>query len=462
MHGANADEWLSSLLDEAEEIIWLHPFRKQSAVFSVSEPLFVAALQAIPEILTEWEEDFQMASSHLKVLLAAHCPLLSGSLFARLLDEGYSAELFANPSLSNEVRASLVPALSSHPKPRTRFALARHPHTRLEDLDVLAHDPRPMVREAVASHPHLSAALAELLAGDAFPSVRAAVGRNVSTPEPLLARLLADPVPNVRTAVAQNPRLSTETLLALFDEPAEKMRAGLAANPNLPVALFWELAADPSPAVQQSLAANPRVPDEVLIGLLQTEGVSVWEALARNLQATTSMLTWLAQKGQSEVCEAIAQNAQTPPDLLRQLPDLVENASQQFWVALATHEQTPVDLLRTLLADHGDDPTLLFHILNRPELAGERDRLLFAHFLRVLDREIQQRGTSRFKLLLVTHPAVPPAVLEAFARSERWEERYLVARHARTPLPLLQRLQEDPHGRVREVARKRFSSIPGN
>ncbi|HEU5382519.1 MAG TPA: hypothetical protein VFV38_44485 [Ktedonobacteraceae bacterium] len=457
MHGANADEWLSSLLDEAEEIIWLHPFRKQSAVFSVSEPLFVAALQVIPEILTEWEEDLRMASPHLKGLLAAYCPLLSDSLFARLLAEGYSAELFTNPSLSDEVRASLVPVLTSHPNPRTRFALARHPHIRLGDLEVLAHDRRPMVREMVASHPQLSTALAELLASDVFPSVRAAVGSNVCTPEPLLARLLADPVPNVRAAVAQNPGLSSETLLALFAEPAEKMRAGLAANPSLPVKLFWELAADPSPVIQQSLAANPCVAEEILSGLLRTEEVPVWEALARNSQATASMLTWLAQKGLSGVCEAIAQNAQTPPDLLRQLPQLVENASQTFWRALATHEQTPVDVLRTLLADRGDDPTLLFHILNRPELADERDRLLFAHFLCVLNREIQQRGTSRFKLLLVTHPEVPPAVLEAFARSERWEERYLVARHARAPLPLLQSLQEDPHVRVREAARKRFS-----
>ena len=301
MHGANADEWLSSLLDDAEEIIWLHPFRKQSAVFSVSEPLFVAALQVIPEILIVWEEDLQMASPHLKVLLAAHCPLLSDSLFAQLLAEGYSAELFANPSLSDAVRASLVPVLSSHPNPRTRFALARHPHTGLEDLDVLAHDRRPMVREAVASHPRLSAVLAELLAGDVFPSVRAAVGSNACTPEPLLARLLADPVLNVRAAVAQNPRLSTETLLALFAEPAEKTRAGLAANPNLPPALLWELAADPSPAIQQSLAANPRVPEEVLIRLLQTEEVSVWEHLARNPRAPASMLAWLAQKGQKEV-----------------------------------------------------------------------------------------------------------------------------------------------------------------
>lgn len=457
MNGANRDAWLSSLLDEAEEIVLLHSYRKQSVVFQVSEPLFVAALSTIPEILTEWEEDLQMASPHLKALFATHCPLLSDSLFAQLLAEGYIAELFANPSLSNEGRASLVPALRSHPNPRTRFALARHPHTSLQDLDVLAHDPRPMVREAVASHPRLSAVLAELLAGDGFSSVRAAVGSNACTPEPLLARLLADPVLNVRATLARNPRVSAEALFALFADPAEKMRAGLAANPNLPPALFWELAADPSLMIQQNLAANPRVPEEVLIRLLQTEEVSVWEHLARNPRAAASMLAWLAQKGQREVYEAIAQNAQTPPELLRSLPGLIESASPKFWGALATHASAPVDLLRTILADHGDDPMLLFHILNRPELAGERDRLLFAYFLRVLDREIQQRGTSRFKLLLVTHPEAPTAVLEAFARSERWEERYLVARHARTPLPLLQRLREDPHGRVREVARKRSS-----
>ncbi len=456
------DAWLSALLDEAEEIVALHSFRKQSAVFLVSEPLFLTALHAIPDILSRWEEELRMVSPHLKVLLAAHCPRLSASLFAHLLEEGYSAELFANPSLSDEVRVSLLPVVRSHPNPRTRFALARDPHARLEDLEVLARDRRPLVRAAVAAHPQLSAALANLLAGDLFPSVRAAVGSNSATSEPLLLRLLADPVLRVRAAVARNPRLSVETLLTLSTEPAEQMRAGLAANPNVPGAVFRELAADPSLVVQQSLAVNPNVPEEVLIGLLQSEEISIRVALARNPQATVSLLTWLAHTGQSEVCEAIAQNPRTPPDLLRQLPALIELASLRFWEALAMHEQTPVDLLRMLLTDHGDDPTFLFSILKRPELAAEREQHLFARFLRVLERDIQQRGTSRFKLLLVTHPAAPPVVLEAFARSERWKERYLVARHAKAPFPLLQCLQEDSHGSVREVARKRCSAIFGS
>lgn len=62
-----------------------------------------------------------------------------------------------------------------------------------------------------------------------------------------------------------------------------------------------------------------------------------------------------------------------------------------------THNLFPADLF----GQPGDQPAIVREDLSK------------------LDREIQQRGTSRFKLLLVTHPAVPTAVLEAFARSER-------------------------------------------
>lgn len=316
-----------------------------------------------------------------------------------------------------------------------------------------------MVRAAVASHPRLNENLARLLLGNPEAGVRAALGGNPCVDRSILTILLNDPAEICRAGVVGNPGLPVAECFNLLTNPSEKIRSGLATNPHLPPELFGRLAADPSPAVQRALATNPSLPVELLTTLLLTEDLSVWENLARNPQAPLEMLAWMAQKQHESLYKAIAQNKNASADLLRQLATGEGTRTQDFWYALASHPQTPIDVLQVVISLPHLESDLFLRVIDHSALASDRQQILFDHFIHALQGEIQ-RGTSRFKLLLVTHPSVAIEVLEVFSHSTRWEERYLVARHPKTPSALLKRLQADTSSRVRVAANRQLQTQP--
>lgn len=132
------------LLEEAEEIIILNQYKKESIVFQVTESTFLAFLVTLPEMLLGWQQELRYASKRLKVLIATYCPLIGEDLLAELLRDGYASALRANPHIPDQLQTSLRIAARSDPKTLVRFAVARDPQASLEDLEILAHDPRPI------------------------------------------------------------------------------------------------------------------------------------------------------------------------------------------------------------------------------------------------------------------------------------------------------------------------------
>ena len=154
----------------------------------------------------------------------------------------------------------------------------------------------------------------------------------------------------------------------------------------------------------------------------------------------------------SSIHTAISAHLNTPIKLLRKLPNLVTKPKYSFWSALVSNPHTPLDMLEMILATQ--DPKLYMSIVDHPAWAHDRNRIIFRHFIQRLKGEINGQA-SRFRLLLATYPAAPVEVLELFASSDRWEERYLVARHPSTPAAIVKSLRDDSSFCVRDAARKR-------
>jgi pentose-5-phosphate-3-epimerase len=363
--------------------------------------------------------------------------------------------------------------LATHRDVLVRRAVASNPRTPLKYVQVLASDNNALVRRSAASHPALTeqdqeilvldedggvrAAFASLsrlapalyaqLARDPVSEVRTALARNAKIPQELLSVLASDAEAGIRAAAASNPRLSTELMKVLLNDPAVSVRASLSGNARLTEECFTRLARDAEPKVRRYLAANPRTPVTLLARLQQTEEMEVWQGIARHPKTEPEVLERLARLGDQRVQIAVAAHPRTPLSVLDLLSQIDK---REIWLALAGNLHTPLDILERAI--RLDDFELWFRVFNHPVMVQRRP------FLKLLTDEIRSLVATNSipdwlrRAVLQYYTALPAQLLEPFAESPYWEERYLVARHPHTEAALLDKLAQDGIVFVRAAA----------
>jgi len=261
----------------------------------------------------------------------------------------------------------------------------------------------------------------------------------------------------IRRAIATNPQLPSgkrqllpeDVIEALLKDDSERVKAGLSSNASLPVYATTHLTSDAT-SVRKALAANPRTPPALLAMLLQTGSMEVWQGIAHNPRATTEQLAYLAHHGDEQVRSAVAAHKRTAVNILRTLS---QEKYKGIWLGLTTNPHTPIDVLAKAVAMQ--DHALWFRIYKHPVmLQHKRQPLidLMQQRIRSLVRTNSLPAWYRkaFNQYYLTFPAV---IVEEFANSPFWEDRYLVTRHPKTSQKTLQSLTQDGHSYIRAAAR---------
>lgn len=429
---------------------------------------------AVPMLKEQWVQVTRASWRQARSLLALS-KTIGGKTLALLAQE---KSLFVRCQVARHPRVSakILGRLASSRRPEVRRAVASNPRTPPEIISLLLADPQSSVRRAAVSHPTLTsedheilaldsessvrAALASLhlldnallaqLARDSSVQVRAAIARNLHAPRKVLADLAGDADAGVRAAAASNPCLPEELHASLCADSAEAVRSGISGNACLSEPHAALLAQDSSRAVRASLAANPHVSAYLLAQLWQMGEKEIWRGLARNPRLTPELLTQLARQDDTDLQALVAAHKRTPQEILRELAR--ENRSE-IWYALAANPQTPLDVLEQALAMR--DTELWLRLFNHPAIVRARHH----PFLTLLSSKLQPLIAANSlpdwlrRVVFQYYNALPITLLELFASSPYWEERYLAARHPRVSEARLNELAHDGICYVRTAAR---------
>lgn len=390
--------------------------------------------------------------------------------------------------LASRIDASeeILIKLAQSEYPDVRRAVARNTATPTHLLQQLALDPDEKVRMYIATQPHLTPSIYHSLAQDERAPVRAAVARNEHVPQALLRSLATDRKPKVRMALASNPTLPPEIFPRLAHDKHWRVRAHLAANPHLPLPLLEHFASDPLVEIRRCVAANPTTSPALLERLYLEPDVQMHCNIAANPNASSTLLAQLEQSGSAPICEALASNTAAPESLLYRLALHYPAPSMSLlflqtklyhntyvYKKLLQNPSAPLSALSPLLfAAYEPDINLIRPIMDYP--SAERAELLLsylAYYLCTKQHQIYysvsyvhsqlswfalRPPSPRLRQLLLDWPALPRPLLEAFARSPYWEERYLAIQHPAASSEMLTRLTHDGHRYVRAMARKRL------
>ncbi|MBE3564608.1 MAG: hypothetical protein IMW90_02650 [Thermogemmatispora sp.] len=376
----------------------------------------------------------------------------------------------ANPATPPTLLLTLTEDASS----QVRSTAARHPQLPAERLAHLARSSEPEVRRAVAGHTALGAIERELLATDASVEVRAAVAPHLPPESAFLRRLAEDEASQVRAAVASHSALPTALSASLARDSALEVVLSLAGNPCLPPKLAEQLCAHSQAMVRWRIASHPALAPETLRHLASShrQDRSLLAGLARNPNTPADVLTWLAELDDREIHLALSQQPELPAPLLERLAARYLSEWRRQRAVVSTDEGTqPIEILRSLAAHPSSPLTLLEQLLRlndsevaiavatHPRTITQGQSLIFDYLLETLREEIIKADLpSRLRPLLLQRRDLPPALLELFAESGRWVERYLVAQHAAVPSTLLETLAHDGNCFVRAAARARLAS----
>jgi hypothetical protein len=321
-----------------------------------------------------------------------------------------------------------------------RHAAISHPALTQQDYEILSLAQETSGRVALARVPRIGLDLLSQLARDPEPTVRAAVARNVKINVEILTILAHDPEPAVRAAAAANSRLPGEIQSMLAADPEVVVRVGVSGNARLPESCFAVLVQDPSPLVRKQLAANSRLPMQHLETLWRTGNAEVWQGVARHPLAAPELLAQLAQHGDARVRAAVAAHRQTPLEVLYALEQ--ENV-REIWHGLAMNPNAPPDILERALATPYTD--LWYRLFNHPTMLRNQRR----PYLTLLASKLQQLMVANSfpnwlrKVVFQYYTTFPASVMEPFASSPHWEERYLAARHPQIAESVLDELAHD-------------------
>jgi len=395
----------------------------------------------------------QEKSLHVRCQVARH-PHVSAKILSRLAtvkQPEIRRAVASNPATPPEILSTLL----ADPHSSVRRTAASHPDLTSQDHEMLTSDKESSVRAALASLHLLDRRLITQLASDPSAQVRAAVARNLYAPQEILATLASDTEPGVRAAAAANPCLPVECHIALRTDPDERVRARLSSNARLSEQNATLLAQDSSLLVRAALAANPRISAHLLTQLWQTGEHAIWHGLARNPRLTPELLTQLAQQNDTSLQVSVAAHKHTPGEVLR---ELARKSTPEIWYALAANPQTPLDVLEQALAIRNTE--LWLRLANHPAMMRAHRHPLLTLLIGKLQQHIATNSLPDWgrRVTFQYHHALPAALLEAFAVSPYWEDRYLATRHPRITEARLNELAHDGICYVRTAAQDALAS----
>ncbi|WP_376794966.1 hypothetical protein [Thermogemmatispora sp.] len=409
-----------------------------------------------------------------EVIRLAALPLELLQELAKATEVEIRSAVAANPATPPALLLTLAEDTSN----RVRSAAASHPQLPAEGLLSLVRSSEPEVRRAAACHPALGSAERLLLANDASPAVRAAVASHLPQESPLLWHLAEDEAGLVRAAVAAHPALPEALLERLLHDSEMEVVLSLASNPRLPSHLAEQLCNHPQAIIRRQAASHPGLSSETLHRLVATriEDRPLLAGVACNPNVPLDVLTRLVEMDDREIHLALSRQPRLPASLLERLATRylsewrrqraalpIEESAQPIEIlrALAAHSASPLTLLEQLL--RLNDSEVAIAVATHPRVAAQGRGLLFDYLLETLREEIIKADLpSRLRPLLLQRRDLPPALLELFAESGRWVERYLVAQHAAAPPPLLETLAHDGTCFVRAAARARLAGQPAD
>jgi len=375
-------------------------------------------------------------------------PSISTKTLAGLANHGRSEIRRAVASNPHTPQASIA-TLISDSDPAVRRAAVTHPSLTTKDYEVMILDEDKSVRATLATLPQLDHTLLTQLANDSAPRIRATVARNIKVSADLLTTLARDPDPTVRAASAGNSRLPSETQSVLLADHEEIVRAHLSKNARLLAQHTSQLAQDSSLRVRKYLAANPNTSPTLLDQLWQTGEMEIWQGLARNPQASPELLTQLARQGDIRVQTRVAAHKHTTVEVLH---ELAGQNKREIWYGLVANPHTPLAILE--LAYTTAHVELQLRIINHPVMVRNHHRPLLA----LLANKIQQLIAPGYlpnwlrQAVFQYYTALPATIVEPFASSPYWEERYIAACHAHISTSVLDMLTHDGICYVREAA----------
>ncbi|MFD4675911.1 hypothetical protein ACFWNN_39735 [Lentzea sp. NPDC058450] len=269
--------------------------------------------------------------------------------------------------LFHAVPASLASALSDHPSPEVRAALARSPHTPAEVLTSLS--PEPLARE-LASNP--------------------------ATPPSLAADLL--PWHASRYYLASRTDLPESAYAALASELEPGILANLAANPAVPVPILRSLAE--TPTLRGAVLHNPAIPLDLLVELAPVARTGA-NLVPRIESATPAELESLAGSPVEQVRMMVASVVAGRPGVV--LEDLVARHGPWLYPRAAANPLCTPELLHHM-ASHADSAATYRAVARHPAAAGETLLLCL--------------GDARARHFAAAHPNLPEGTIMELLGSE--------------------------------------------
>jgi hypothetical protein len=244
----------------------------------------------------------------------------------------------------------------------------------------------------------------------------------------------------------------------LLTDAEETVRAHLSGNARLLEHYTTQLAHDSSLMVRKYLAANPCTPTTLLNQLWLMDEMEIWQGLARHPHASPELLTLLARQGDVRVQAIVAAHKHTPATVLYELARL---NVRDIWYGLITNPYTPLAILELALTTPYTD--LWQRMLNHPVIMSNQYRPFFA----LLTSKIQQLITAGNlpnwlrQVVFQYYTALPATIVEPFASSPYWEERYLAASHPHISPSVLDMLAHDGICYVRAAAQDALEHSQG-
>ncbi len=338
----------------------------------------------------------------------------------------------------------LIIELAMDYRVHTMNFLPQNPQIPSNWLEEMAEHENERVRQMVARHPNTPVHLLVQAAKDL--ELRQFVAENPSTPPEVLEELAMDSRGDIQAAVARNPNTPGYVLEILGGTPFHDLL--LARHPNTPEStlqkVLWRLALDERLSVRKYVAQHEHTPVSILTQWAKhSPELRPWIAL--NVRTPSAILEDLAKDTSKDVRYGVAKNINTPPHVLEKL---AEDWRLEVRQAVASNPNTPGDMLEMLIKDWH----LRSFIAQNPNTPATALEQLTQFF--------------RYDWHIVQHPNTPytlrQRLLEEFSTSVVETERLFVARHAETPVEILEHLAEDEDPVVSKAAKRSLKKRRGS
>ncbi len=213
--------------------------------------------------------------------------------------------------------------------------------------------------------------------------------------------------------------------------------------------------------IQRDLALYPeleQMSSEELEDFAYNCDPGLQELIARLPQASPELLTRLARIKNVSTSQAVAANVSTPISILYELFN--SSHREKYYQALIANPNTPLEIFEQMLAvrlttrSYGEAINLMNRLKDHPAVLRDRRRVILNYALNLLKRQVMTPLTIGSRYLLLENPELPLPILEIFARSSMWEERYLVTQHPQSPKEVIEKLSHDGNRYVRAGAQE--------